>query len=99
MNVYRPHIGIMKRQRKIPPLSLSLSLCVKLRFLSAVQLIPRRAALCQMNGKCQTDEIWELRAGIMEIQTSWDFFFNVLLTVHLSITFVINQLNAQILVL
>jgi len=43
--------------KKNSPLSLSLSLCVKLRFLSAVQLIPRRAALCQMNGKCQTDEI------------------------------------------
>ena len=53
-------------------LSLCLSVCLERRFLSAVQLIPRRAALCQMSGKCPSGAIWELRASIVEIHTSWD---------------------------
>jgi len=35
----------------------------------------------------------------LEVSTSQRYFFDVLLTMHLSIILVINQLNAQILVL
>jgi len=70
------------------PFVIGIFMCVRRRVSAALSVLDSRAMLATVHFD-----------SLNLVRSSYSFLFDVLLTVHLSIILVINQFNAQILVL